>query len=218
MDSFINYDNKLWDKPSFPNRISDDEDIVFIVREDLVILFVNILVYFLIFFVLGLVRIVLAGWLSDIQMGIYDSLYFVVNIILLTAFTLFFHNYYLSMQVVTSERIIDIDQKGIFLREVNEMPIENIEDVSYKQNGFWGTVFNFGNVIIQTAGSSSSAGNPSTKEDTSNGFVFNNVPTPSDIANKISVLRQENKQNDMKDQSLYHAEAMGSTVHYGDNT
>jgi uncharacterized membrane protein YdbT with pleckstrin-like domain len=217
MDSFVNYDNHLWNKPSFPNRISDDEDIVFIVREDLVVLFVNILVYFLIFFAFGLVRIVLAGWLNDTQMGLYDSVYFIINIILLTAFTLFFHNYYLSMQVVTSERIIDIDQKGIFLREVNEMPIENIEDVSYKQNGFWGTIFNFGNVIVQTAGSGSTSEDPNNKEDASNGFVFNNVPTPSDIANKISVLREQNKHNDMKNQSMYHVEALNdSKVHYGD--
>lgn len=210
-----NYDQKLWEKASFPNKVKDDEDIVFIVREDLVVVFARAVGYFLVFFVMLLVRVILVGFADDTGMALFDSIFYTLNIALLTAFTLYFHNYYLSMQVVTSDRVIDIDQKGLFLREVNEMPIENIEDVTYKQNGFWGTIYNFGNVIIQSASNGGDPGNH--KEDKVNGFVFNNVPSPSQIAHQLSTLREANKSNEMKEQSEYHAKAMTEGgVHYGE--
>jgi Bacterial PH domain len=214
-DKIITVDDTLWKKASFPNKIKDDEDIVFIVREDLVVLCAKALGYFGIFFLLAIFRVILAGFADDTGMSLYDAFFYTSNIVLLTAFTMFFHNYYLSMQVVTSDRIIDIDQHGVFKREVNEMPIENIEDVNYKQNGFWGTVFNYGNVIVKSAGSNP-VGGEEKAEDQTNGFVFNNVPTPSVIANQLSTLRESNKSNEMREQSQYHAEAMEPKVIYGD--
>jgi Bacterial PH domain len=215
LEKLLTVDNTLWEKASFPNKIKEDEDIVFIVREDLVVLCAKALGYFGIFFLLVIFRVILAGFADDTGMSLYDAFFYTSNILLLTAFTMFFHNYYLSMQVVTSDRVIDIDQKGVFKREVNEMPIENIEDVTYKQNGFWGTMFNFGNVIIKSAGAGPIGGEEKV-EDQTNGFVFNNVPTPSVIANQLSTLRESNKSNEMKEQSQYHAQAMEPKVIYGD--
>ena len=203
-------DSKLWDNPSFPNRIKDNEDIIFIVREDLVFVLLRFLVFFFIFIVILIAKSLLAGWLNDFAANLADSAFYVANIILLTSLTYHFHNYYLSLQIVTTERIIDIDQLGLFLREVNELPMDNIEDVTYKQNGFWGTVFNFGNVIVQTASTSSTSGN--TNEDSINGFVFNNVPFPSEISHNIGSLRQKNKEEQMKEHAVYSAQAMNS--HY----
>jgi uncharacterized membrane protein YdbT with pleckstrin-like domain len=216
LEKLLTVDNTLWEKASFPNKIKENEDIVFIVREDLVVLCAKALGYFVIFFLLVIFRVILAGFADDTGMSIYDAFFYSSNILLLTAFTMFFHNYYLSMQVVTSDRVIDIDQHGVFKREVNEMPIENIEDVTYKQNGFWGTMFNFGNVIIQSAGGNV-GDSQHNLEDKANGFVFNNVPTPSVIANQLSTLRESNKSNEMREQSQYHAEAMDPQVIYGDN-
>jgi Bacterial PH domain len=213
--SASNSDNILWSKQSFPKKVKASEDIVFIVREDLVVLCGKALGYFALFFILFLVRVVVAGFADDTGISLYDSIFYTCNILLLTAFTMFFHNYYLSMQVVTSERVIDIDQQGIFKREVNEMPIENIEDVTYKQTGFWGTMFNFGNVIVKSSGVNLGGGEEK-PEDQTNGFVFNNVPTPSLIANQLSILREHNKISDMRDQSQFHAEAMEPKVFYGD--
>jgi uncharacterized membrane protein YdbT with pleckstrin-like domain len=105
--------------------------------------------------------------------------------VLIVSFALNFHNYYLSLQIVTNQRIVDIDQKGLFNREVNELPLANIQDVSHKLNGFLGTIFNFGNVIIQTAGEGGAGGSKSQIEDSSNGFVFNNVPRPSKVSRTI---------------------------------
>jgi hypothetical protein len=205
-------DTKLWNNKFFPNRVKDDEDIVLIVREDIVTVFARALAHFLLFFIMLIIRAIFAGRADDFTMGIFDSVFFTFNIFLLTSFTLFFHNYYLSLQIITSERIIDIDQKGIFLREVNEMAMQNIQDITHKQNGFWGTIFNFGNVIIQTA--SSTAESDGTHEDKINGFVFNNVPAPSDIANLIGTLHQQSKADEMRQHAQFSAEAMSGIYKY----
>ncbi|MFT3934662.1 MAG: PH domain-containing protein [Chitinophagaceae bacterium] len=50
--------------------------------------------------------------------------------------------------VVTNQRVID--ETGLFNHFAKESPLEKINNVSYKQN-FWGHIFNFGLVEIQTA-------------------------------------------------------------------
>lgn len=59
----------------------------------------------------------------------------------------------LNLLVVTSQRIIDVDQRGWFSRSVTEAPYAKIQDVRYTVRGFWQTIFHFGSVIIQTASS-----------------------------------------------------------------
>jgi Bacterial PH domain len=203
-------DSKLWTNKNFPNKVKDSEDVVFIVREDLIILFVKFLAFILIFIGFWLGKTILVGYVENTVLDTLDSIFYIVNILLLSMFIMFFHNYYLSLQIVTSERIIDIDQKGLFLREVNELPIDNIEDVTYKQNGFWGTIFNYGDVIVQTAGSAPTHNPESNGENEKgiNGFVFNNVPNPSEISNTISQLRQKSKELHMKDSAYINAQAI----------
>ena len=60
--------------------------------------------------------------------------------------------WYWNAFVITNQRIMDIDQQGFFERMVSVAPLERIQDVSYAIRGFWGTVFRFGMLGIQTAG------------------------------------------------------------------
>lgn len=199
-------DQSLWNLKSFPAKITEDEDIIMITRQDIVILFVRALALFLVFFAMLVARTIAGGFLGEIGMGLFDVAFYGVNILLLMMFTLYFHNYYLSLQVITSERVIDIDQQGVFKREVNEMPLGQIEDVSFKQDGFWSTVFNYGNVILQTAGTG--AGTGSGLEDKINGFIFNNVPNPTGVCHTISTMFQKEEQQDFEAAAAANAEAL----------
>jgi uncharacterized membrane protein YdbT with pleckstrin-like domain len=58
-----------------------------------------------------------------------------------------------TVLVVTNQRIVDIDQKGLFDRVVSEASFDKIQDVSYARRGVWATLFNYGTLVIQTAGS-----------------------------------------------------------------
>lgn len=60
----------------------------------------------------------------------------------------------MNVFAVTSRRVIDIDQHGFFERNVSEAAHEKIQDVRYSIKGLWATMFQFGTVTVQTAGSS----------------------------------------------------------------
>ena len=57
-----------------------------------------------------------------------------------------------SVYVVTDKRLIAVEQKNFFKRKMTEANLDKIQNVSHEINGFWQTIFNFGNVIIQTGG------------------------------------------------------------------
>lgn len=85
--------------------------------------------------------------------------------------------WYFQAGLVTSKRVIDVDLSGVLYRQVSEAKVQNIEDVTYNQSGFVRSLFNYGNVLVQTAGS----------EDN---IEFDRVPRPSKVADIIGDLAQ----------------------------
>ncbi|MFA6603243.1 MAG: PH domain-containing protein [Patescibacteria group bacterium] len=63
--------------------------------------------------------------------------------------------WYWNAFIITNLRVIDVDQRGFFERTVSEAAYDKVQDVSYKIKGFWGTLLNYGTLIIQTAGTTS---------------------------------------------------------------
>ncbi len=60
----------------------------------------------------------------------------------------------LNLLAITNQRIIDMNQHGLFKRTVAEATYDKIQDVRYSIQGVWQTMFKFGSIVIQTAGSS----------------------------------------------------------------
>lgn len=58
--------------------------------------------------------------------------------------------WYYTVFVVTPERIIDMDQKGLFDRTVSPVPFQNIQGVAFRMKGLFQTIFKYGTVIIET--------------------------------------------------------------------
>lgn len=67
-------------------------------------------------------------------------------------FFLVFTDYYLDILIVTNQRVIDIEQKGMFSRDIATAPLGSIQDVKIEILGIVATMFNFGNLHLQTAG------------------------------------------------------------------
>jgi membrane protein YdbS with pleckstrin-like domain len=61
---------------------------------------------------------------------------------------------YWNAFIITNMRVVDIDQRGFFNRLVSDASFDKIQDISYSVRGVLGTVFNYGNVCLRTAGSS----------------------------------------------------------------
>lgn len=74
-------------------------------------------------------------------------------LILWMIFFVIFTDYYLDILIVTNQRVIDVEQKGLFARDIATAPLGSIQDVKIEIFGFIATMFNFGNLHLQTAGS-----------------------------------------------------------------
>lgn len=77
------------------------------------------------------------------------SLYIMVLFIFLF---LLWMDYYLDMWIITNSRIIDVEQKGLFNRQISEIPLQHVQDVTIEVRGFIETFLKFGRIRIQTAG------------------------------------------------------------------
>ncbi len=60
-------------------------------------------------------------------------------------------SWYRTIVVLTTERVIDVDQRGFFSRLVSEAPLDRIQDVSYGTHGILQTAFGVGSITIKTA-------------------------------------------------------------------
>ena len=61
-------------------------------------------------------------------------------------------NWYQDRFIVTNQRIIDIDQRGLTRRRVAEVELDRIQHVAHAVVGVFPTMLNFGTIIIQAAG------------------------------------------------------------------
>lgn len=73
-------------------------------------------------------------------------------LILWMKFFMAFTNYYLDVLVITNQRVIDIDQIGLFARDIATAPLANAQDIKIEMIGFVPTMLHFGNLYFQTAG------------------------------------------------------------------
>lgn len=63
-------------------------------------------------------------------------------------------DYYLDLWIITNRRIVDVEQKGFFHREITSFRFEQIQDITVETHGLIETFFKFGILQIQTAGHS----------------------------------------------------------------
>jgi hypothetical protein len=90
-------------------------------------------------------------------------------------FFLNFLNWFYNISLVTNQRVIDFDFRVLFSKQVAATKIVQIEDVSLNEVGLIRSVFDYGDVKIQTAG-------------TVEFFEFLAVPHPEKVVHIISDL------------------------------
>lgn len=91
---------------------------------------------------------------------------------------------YLDTWTITTERIINSEQNGLFNRVVSELDLSDIQDVTGEEVGFLPTIFHYGNVYIQTAAERER-------------FLFEEIPGPYRIAKIIQRLHETAKNADL---------------------
>jgi len=73
-------------------------------------------------------------------------------LLLWIAFFIEWTDYYLDVWIITDRRIVDVEQKGFFNREVTSFLYRNIQDITVETRGLIPTLLNFGTLHVQTAG------------------------------------------------------------------
>ncbi len=117
------------------------------------------------------------AWLDAWQMLVLLVVFLYMQFILLWAFKNWL-DFYLDVIVVTSNKLIDIDQEGFFNRRISETSLARVQDAAGKLHGFIGTLLKFGTVDIQTAGNESK-------------FTLDRVGHPMETAAAIQHIQAE---------------------------
>ncbi len=97
-----------------------------------------------------------------------------------------------NIWAVTNLRVID--EFGVFSNNSKESPLDKINNVSYQQS-FWGKMFGFGNVEIQTAAEVGAT-------------VYTWVQGPARLKDAITRMQEEYKSYQMRKQAAEMASAM----------
>ncbi len=141
----------------FPKKLNfygkdPGEEVVLVVRSHWIAYLYNS-VFFLLFLLLPILIISLSssfGFLESLQLqmgvlivGILLSMNIFINTLL---------KWYYTVNIITDQRIVVVRMENAFYHSYAEAQLEKIEDVTHTTMGFWGNIFDVGDVKIDTAG------------------------------------------------------------------
>ena len=157
-----------------------DEKVILVLRRHWIIIASRLVVVF--FAVLISLMALLVLWNYEFMEKAGSRLFAFFTLALFYLFLnglafLFWTDYYLDILVITSQRIIDVEQRGLFNREASSFHLSRVQDVTVEIKGIMPTLMRYGNLIIQTAGE--------------NNFVVTNIPCVYKAQNLI--LKQVQK-------------------------
>ncbi|MDO8463602.1 MAG: PH domain-containing protein [bacterium] len=105
----------------------------------------------------------------------------------LVFFTMFI-DYELDLWVITNDRLVSMEQHGLFARTVAELDLWRVQDVTTDVRGVFPTFFNYGNVHVQTAAATER-------------FLLEDVPDPNAVRTFILEMADV-------DRRFHHSDAM----------
>jgi len=102
----------------------------------------------------------------------------------LLAFAIAFEKFlawYFNVFILTEERVIDIDFFNLLDKKVSEAKINMIQDITSKTAGVSQTLFNYGNILIQTASEIPV-------------IIIDKIPNPNLVLQVLQQMRSEEEQ------------------------
>lgn len=132
------------------------EQIVYLLRRHPI----TFLPHVFLFVILTAIPIVMYIFLSTYFPALFnDPIYFPLLVlsgsIYMLSILLFFYTefiiFYLDIWIVTNDRIVDIEQHGLFSRSTSELDLFRIQDVTSDTHGLIATIFKYGTVTVKTA-------------------------------------------------------------------
>lgn len=139
---------------TFPGQYAD-EQILIVKRRHYIILLGFFLMVALLIFVPVAVYLFVPLALDIPDPAIYRNLFLFISGLyyLFLTYMAFYAiiDYYLDVWIITNQRIVSIEQRGLFHRIVIEVRYSQIQDITSVVSGLIPTYFQFGDIRIQTA-------------------------------------------------------------------
>jgi len=135
----------------------DYERIIYKVRRHPITLLSAMLGFLLLFAVPVAVRwlvvtvfptLLASAWLYPLLV-LFASVYYLS--IGLFAFT-YLVSYYLDVLIITNDRLLTVEQQGLFSRTIAELDLYKIQDVTSTIKGIFPSIFRYGDLLVETAG------------------------------------------------------------------
>ena len=161
----------------FYQDLNEDEQVLQVIRKH----WISIIVPFIKTFVTWIILVILAPFILKYTIGVLG--FFFILAVSLGYITYRWITWYFDTFIITSHRIIDIDQNSIFRRRVAEVRLEEIQDVTYETTGFISTSLDYGTVRAQTAS-------------TVPNIEMTYVTHPKEVQDLISSLQHDIKQKE----------------------
>jgi uncharacterized membrane protein YdbT with pleckstrin-like domain len=159
-------------------KLKQDENVVLVIRPHWILLFWPVL--------LTIIAIAAGIWITGY--GYIIPFVFVCY----TGYKMIERNR--NIWAITDLRIID--EYGVFSLNSKESPLDKINNVSYNQT-FWGRIFGYGNVQIQTAAEIGST-------------TYRNVEKPKELKDTITQMQEDYKKTQIHNQATELARAIVS--------
>jgi uncharacterized membrane protein YdbT with pleckstrin-like domain len=140
------------------------EDVLFVFRRHMIAMrkgFYSLLIPFAISSIPPLI------WQDKLELFLLPLAGLALGLIL---FSYHFIIWYFTVYIVTTERIRQVTQRGLFGKDIVELRLSKIQNISYNIPGFFGEMFKFGTIVIQTF-----VGD----------LIINKVEHPDEIYNKL---------------------------------
>lgn len=140
------------------------------------------------FFILGSLSALPLLFPDMIDAGAVPFFHFIQNTLFLFLWLfgfLVWIDYYFDVWIITNERIVNIEQKGLFNRHISELRFSRVQDVTASVDGLVPTMLNFGDVYVQTA----------SEEDH---FIFRQVGDPFAVKDEVMRLARQATRDDMQ--------------------
>lgn len=96
-----------------------------------------------------------------------------------------FLSWFYNVNIITDERIIDVDFTSLLFKNVSHAKLDNIEDVTATTSGTLGAIFDYGTVLIQTAAAVTE-------------FEFEDIPHPNRVTTFLNELMVEEEREKLE--------------------
>ncbi|QQR77430.1 MAG: PH domain-containing protein [Candidatus Moraniibacteriota bacterium] len=166
-----------------------DEEILYVIHRHWFNIFVQFIPFIIGLFVVLSTFVFFSFIYPDAFVTIDRRLFAFVESMLLIFLWLFafliWIDYYLDVWIITTKRIVNIEQKGLFVRSMSELYLFRVQDTTSEVKGFFPSMLNYGDVFIQSAGEQER-------------FQFHKIPDPYGVKDTIMDMARDTHQEEIE--------------------